>query len=72
MRALVIILVILFCASLFLGCGKAPTGETDYSQLRQQMEAGENPPPQVPAENEREQPQSQSQQEEGGGDGMGM
>ena len=57
MRSLVIILIFVLSATLLFGCGKAPTGEADYNQLRQEIDAGTNPPPEVPEESERERPE---------------
>ena len=54
MRILIIIILITMLSSFLFSCGRTPTGETDYNQLRQEIQSGENPPPDVPEEGERE------------------
>ena len=58
MRILVIILLISLISTFFVACGKAPTGETDYNQIRQEIQSGQNPPPEIPPPEEREKQES--------------
>jgi len=54
MRYLIVLLIIVISVAFATGCGKAPTGETNYKEIKGSIERGENPPPDVPKPDERE------------------
>ena len=50
---LALILIFMFSVVFMTGCGRAPTGQTDYRNLKEEMKSGSNPPPPVPDKKER-------------------
>ena len=48
LKLLALILILMFCLVYLTGCGKAPTGQTDYRNLKEEMKGGSNPPPPPP------------------------
>jgi hypothetical protein len=66
MRIVIIILIIIISTVFMLNCGRAPTGQTDYTEIRRQMESGEVPPPDVPSPEERAESQELGEEGEEG------
>ena len=54
---LALILIFMFSVVFLTGCGRAPTGQTDYRNLMEEMKSGSNPPPAPP--DKRDKPPAQ-------------
>ena len=50
MRLFIIMLIIILGASFTMACGPAPMGETNYKEIKEEIQKGETPPPEVERE----------------------
>jgi hypothetical protein len=62
----IVILIIMITAMFTVGCGKAPTGETNYKDIKKSIESGESPPTKPPTREERKQQGNETPSNVGG------